>query len=301
MLNHLGDKRIRIRLLAIADGEPCFAPVEERERAFAGYVRNVVMVLDKSPLGRLLVRSAMLHHVSVGLDPLLEPQASIFYPAINHFDLGYQPDFVQKTEKGLSRYLASFLHALRRLWHFHSGRGPDFSLKPEDFLKLSRCEEADVVAMAHLAAWELRSAGMPFLWRYFLSDDDGDIAVVFERAVSENPQNQFNGLALKTAFNQWFAEKERISVCDHFALEMLDAALVQRPLQRNMGVCPLRHHAIEGIGVTPNGLNYLAGAQLSGPWYEGPDDDFNRVHLQHIQEDMKRLHDEADALPPNRW
>lgn len=300
MLRNFSDKRIRIRLLAIADGEPCLASVEERERAFASYVRNVIMVLDRSPLGRLLVRSAMLHHVSVGLDPLLEPDSSIFYPTVNHFDLGYQPALVQKTEKGLSRYLTSFLHALRRSWHYHSGRGPDFSLKPEDFLKLSRCEEADVVAAAHLAAWELRSAGVPFLWRHFLSDADGDIAVVFEHCVADNPQNQFNGIALKAAFNQWFAEKERIAACDHFALEMLDAALVQRPLQRGLGSETLRQTAIEGIGVMPNGLNYLAGSQLSGPWYEGLDDEFNRIHLQHIQEDMRHLPGAADIERQNR-
>lgn len=289
MLGHFSDKRIRIGLLSIADGEPDFAPSQERERAFAGYVRNLVMVLDKSPLGRLLVRSAMLHNVSVGLDPLLEAQASIFYSAANHFDLGYQPALVQKSEKGLSRYLASFLHALRRSWHFHNGRGPDFSLKVEDFLKLSRCEEADVVAVAHLAAWELRSAGMPFLWRHLLSDEDGDIAVVFERSAMENPQNQFNGVSMRAAFKQWFAEKERISACDHFALEMMDAALVQRPLLRGIGSTVLRGHVVESVGLMPSGMNYLAGVQLTGSWYEAVDDEFNLMHLQHIQEDIRRL------------
>lgn len=300
MLGHFSEKRIRIGLFSVADSEPDFVMWQEKERAFAGYVRNLVMVLDKSPLGRLLVRSAMLHNVSVGLDPLLEPQASIFYPAANHFDLGYQPALVQKSEKGLSRYLASFLHALRRSWHFHNGRGPDFSLNVADFLKLSRFEEADVVSVAHLAAWELRSAGMPFLWRHLLTDEDGDIAVVFERCAMEHPQNQFNGEALRAAFKQWFAEKERISACDHFALEMMDAALVQRPLPRELGSATLRGHVVESVGLMPSGLNYLAGVHLTGPWYEAVEDEFNRMHLLHIQEDIRRLTGGEAVVPQSK-
>lgn len=296
MLGHFSEKRIRVRLFTIADGEPCFAPAEEKERAFADCVRSLVRILEQSPLGRMLVRSAMLHHVSVGLDPLLEPQASLFYPSVNHFDLGYQPDLLQKTEKGISRYLASFAGALRRAWHFHGGRGPDVALKPEDFLKLCRCEEADVEAVTHLVAWELRSAGAGFLWRHLLSGQNGDIAVVFARAAEENPRNQFNGVALKAAFNQWFAEKERINACDHLALETMDMALIRRPRPAALGTETLRRGMIEGIGVMPNGLNYLAGCLFAGGWYDGLHDDFNRVHLRHIQEDICRLLDGQDIL-----
>ena len=47
------------------------------------------------------MRFAILSDVTVGLDPLLEPHASYFYPNQNHFDLGYQPELLQKTEKGI--------------------------------------------------------------------------------------------------------------------------------------------------------------------------------------------------------
>lgn len=277
-------RRMRIRLFAIADGEPYLAPVEESERAFIGYIRNLVKILEQSPLGRMLVRSAMLHHVSVGLDPLLEPNAAYFYPAQNHFDLGYQPDMLQKTEKGVSRYLVSFIGGLRRAWHHHGGRGPDTALKPEDFLKLCRCEEADIAAITHMVAWELRSAGASFLWRHLLSGPDGDIAIVFERAAEEKP-HLFDGTVLKAAFNQWFAEKERIGACDHYALEVIDMALVQ---QLPVGTSGLKKGAVEGIGILPNGHNYLKGCLFTSDWYSGLDDEFNRMHLRHIQQDLAR-------------
>jgi len=282
-------RRIRIRLFAIADGEPYFAPVEARERAFAGYIRNLVRILEQSPLGRALVHSAVMHHVSVGLDPMLEPQASFFYPAQNHFDLGYQPDLLQKTEKGISRYLVSFVGALRRAWHYHGGRGPNTDLKPEDFLKLCRCEEADIAAVTHLVAWELRSAGASFLWRHLLSGPDGDVSVVFERAIDENPQGQFGGEALKAAFNQWFAERERLNIRDHLALEFMDMALVQAGGAGRVGTVSLKRNAIQNLGIMPGGKNYLSGCLFAGDWYDRLDDEINRMHLLHIQRDISRL------------
>lgn len=287
--------RIRVRLFTIADGEPYLAPAAERERAFVGYVRNLLRILEQSPMGRRLVRSAILHHVSVGQDPMLEPHASFFYPLQNHFDLGYQPDLLQKTEKGISRYLVSFIGGLRRAWHHHGGRGPDTALRPEDFIRLCRCEEADVAAITHLVAWELRSAGASFLWRHLLSGQDGDISVVFERIAQENPGSAFDGVALKAAFDQWFAEKERLSASDHAALEVVDMALVQQDAARRVGVSPLRRGAMEGIGILPDGRNYLAGCLFTSEWYGRLDDEFNAMHLKHIQQDIRYLSENSGA------
>lgn len=292
-------RRIRVRLFAIADGEPYLAPVEERERAFVGYIRNLIRILEQSPTGRMLVRSAMLYHVSVGQDPMLEPHASFFYPTQNHFDLGYQPDPLQKTEKGVSRYLVSFIAGLRRSWHHHGGRSPDATLRPEDFVRLCRCEEADVCAITHLIAWELRSSGASFLWRHLLSGPDGDISVVFERIAQENPRSQFDGAALKAAFDQWFAESERLGASDHNALEIMDMALMQQSGCRSIGTGALRRGAMESIGILPNGTNYLSGCLFTSDWYARIDDAFNCMHLKHIQQDISALqHGAALTRPP---
>lgn len=293
MLEGLGDRRIRFRLASLSDRDLNFAPVETRGLAFAGYVRNLLKILDHSPLGRTLVRFAMLSEVTVGLDPLLEPHASYFYPGQNHFDLGYQPELLQKTEKGISRYLVSFIAGLRRVWHHRTGNGPDVALKPQDFLRLSRCAEADVEAITHLIAWELRSGGAAFLWRHLLSGPNGDISVVFERAMLEGPPRQFDGGALKAGFDQWFAGQERVNACDHFALEVLDMALIQQPAA--LGLMPLKAGRAAGVGLLPNGQNYLEGALFTGNWYDGPKDEFNAVHLRHIEQDIAHLLEKAHS------
>jgi hypothetical protein len=281
------NRRIRLRLGALTEREPALAPVEHRARLFAATVRSLMLILDRSPAGRALTRFATLHDVSVGLDPLLEPHACYFYPAQNHFDLGYQPDLLQQTEKGVSRYLVSFAGGLRRAWHHHGGRGADVSLRPEDFLLLARCAEADIGAVTHLIAWELRLCGLSFLWRHLLSGPDGDMTVVFERAIAEHPPWQFDGRALKAAFDQWFAERERTGTCDHAALEAIDLALIQH--QGAIGVSNLRREYLQNLGLLPNGSNYLRGCLFSGAWYEGPNDDFNLAHLRHIEQDIQQL------------
>lgn len=294
MLEGLGDRRIRFRLASLSDRDLVFAPVEQRAMLFAGYIRNLLKILDHSPLGRMLVRFAVLSDVTVGLDPLLEPHASYYYPNQNHFDLGYQPDLLQKSEKGISRYLISFVAGLRRVWHQRTGNGPDVSLRPHDFLRLSRCAEADIEAITHLIAWELRSGGASFLWRYLLSGPNGDISVVFERAIQEGPPRKLDHSALKSGFDQWFAGRERVNACDHFALEVLDMALIQQPTL--VGLTALRPGRAAGLGLLPNGQNYLSGALFMGGWYDGPNDDFNAVHLRHIEQDISELLEKAHNI-----
>ena len=51
MLEGLGDRRIRFRLASLSDRDLNFAPVEHRALAFAGYIRNLLKILDHSPLG----------------------------------------------------------------------------------------------------------------------------------------------------------------------------------------------------------------------------------------------------------
>ncbi|MEZ0226208.1 MAG: DUF6782 family putative metallopeptidase [Alphaproteobacteria bacterium] len=287
MLEGLGDRRIRFRLASLTDRDLNFAPVERRATEFAGYIRTLLKILDHSPLGRTLVRFAALHDVTVGLDPLLEPHASYFYPNQNHFDLGYQPELLHRSEKGISRYLVSFVAGLRRVWHHRTGNGPDVSLRPQDFLRLCRCAEADIEAVTHLIAWELRSGGATFLWRHLLSGPNGDISVVFERAIHEGPPRQFDAVALKCAFDQWFAERERANACDHFALEVMDMALVQQASV--VGLSPLRPGRAAGLGMLPSGQNYLEGFLFTGAWYDVPEDDFNAAHLRHIEQDIIQL------------
>lgn len=301
-------KRTTLRLaLAAGDDaaqeETCL-PLTRAQTLFLEQLRALTAVLEKSPLGRSVLRHAVKCDVTVGIDPLLEPQGCFFYPAQNRIDLGHQPRAVQATEKGMSRYLASFICGLRRVWHLHQGAEPDTRLMPAAFMRQSRFAQADAAAVAHLVAWELRSAGAAFFWRYLLSGQDGDISVMFERAVLESPYHQFDGVALRAAFNQWFADAERLAACDHAALEAMDRAVLgflELPAaQRKMRAMPGRKHlprqTAHAIGQLPNGANYLSECPFDSAWYGRMEDDINRMHLLHVKRDITQAIDNNNYI-----
>lgn len=289
MYEGLHRKRIVLNLCDLQQGQIQIPKVEHDKLAFAGYIRNLTKIIDASPTARAMLRDAINNGVSVGLDPLLEPSSSFFYEQQNHFDLGFQPDLLQRTEKGISRYLVSFIAGLRRAWHYHRDFTPSVFLKPVDFLEHIRVLEADVEAVTHLIAWELRGSGAAFFWRYLLSSANGDISVVFERAAMEDPHNAFNGTAILAAFNQWYAERERMNAADHFALEMIDLALISALDKRNFGGRSLSRSDLYRVGQLPSGKNYLDGCPFNSLWYQGLDDDINRMHLRHIELDIEQL------------
>lgn len=296
MFEQAADRKIKFRLITLSDQQPVSPSIEKTQRAFVSYIQSLMLILDHSPTGRALLHTAMLHRVSVGIDPLLEPSSSFFYPAQNHFDFGYQPEILQKTEKGQGRYLVCFIGGLRRAWHHLHGHDADISLKPGDFLTQFRCEEADIEAIIQLIGWELRAAGHTFLWRHLLSGQNSDMAMVFERVVTEDPNTQFDGRALKAAFNQWFAERERTNVCDRRGLDIIDIALLQQSLHHQMASRFLKRDQMQLIGALPDGGNYLSGCHFTSGWYDGLDDEFNRLHLKSIEQDMMQLFEKQEEF-----
>jgi len=297
MFERCGEERIRFRLQSLLDVEksvalPRAAPsgVHHSLRdEFESYLRSLTLILDQSMTGRCLLKTAVVQDVSVGLDPLLESQSSFYYPQQNHLDLGYQPSSLQRTEKGISRYLSAFAAGLRRIWHYQRGAAPDLSLMPQDFLRYCRVEEADVEAVTHMIAWELRGAGPGFFWRHMLADANGDIAMAFARTASTHPRHQFDGTALRAAFLQWFTVPERVDVCDHLALERMDMALLDRHNAGLIGRRRLDRDRLTLLGHLPVGQNYLAGMRFRSPVMRRPCDPFNRTHLKHIQRDIAYL------------
>lgn len=286
MFERCAEERIRFRLQDLSDGIPDIVSRDPLKDSFAAYLRSLILILDQSPTGRSLLRTAIAQDITVGLDPLLEAQASFFYPQQQRLDLGYQTSSLQKTEKGISRYLASFTGGLRRIWHFHRGVAPDVSLLPQDFIRYSRVEEADVESVSHLVAWELRGAGPCFFWRHMLAGPHGDIALAFARTASAHPRHQFDGTALRAGFLQWFTVGERVDACDHLALEIMDMSLLDRRPETAIGRYKLNRDDLALLGSLPNGQNYLAGMRFRNPVIRRPCDPFNRTHLKHIQRDI---------------
>lgn len=259
---------------------------------FTRSLAEIIGHLDASPLGRALLAQAADDGVTIGQDLLLPAADGYFYAERGHIDLGRQEAALQMTEKGLAQYAAALITALRRAGHDVAGHTPGTHLRPRDFADHDRLLAADAEAVLHQAAWELRGAGHTYLWRALLAGDDGDIATVFEESVREDSQSQFNGSALKAAFNQWFACRARIARADHRALERLDAALLRchgQAAAARFAAEPLNREGLECIGLLPDGRNYLASCIFTCAWYAGFDDDANRRHLAHIEQEIIQL------------
>lgn len=259
---------------------------------FTRSLGEIISQLDASPLARSLLARAAEDGVTIGQDPLLAAGHSYYYPQQAHIDLGRQDVALQMTEKGLAQYMSGFITALRRHWHEQAGHAPSTSLRPADYADHYRLMAADGDAVLQHAAWELRGHGHTYLWRAMIAADDGDITLAFEDAVRADAQSQFNGRALKAAFNQWFALRERICRADHQALEMLDAALVRchdTAAQKHFATLPLDRAALAHLGLLPDGGMYLDGCVFTSSWYAGFDDDFTRRHLQHIEVEVSQL------------
>lgn len=260
------------------------------EHRFFAALCRLVSGTGKSPTGQALLRAALLSDLSVGLDPLLEPQTSFYYPSQKRLDLGYQPELLQDTEKGASQYLASFTGGLRRVWQQSRALVPDVSLKPEHFLHYCRAYEADICALTHLVAWELRAAGACFFWRHLLAGPDADIAAAFSRTAGAHPRHQFDGTALRAAFLQWFQVTERVDASDHFALETMDMALLDaRRSHMRIGRQTLDVRRLSLIGALPQGGNYLSGMRFRSPHMRRACDPFNHTHMRHIEHDIEHL------------
>lgn len=293
MFERLSGKPVRLQLDCL-QYSALDAAASPALKAFSVYVRNVMKILEQSPCGSALLGRAKSSGLSVGLDPLLEPNNCFFYAEQNHFDLGFQPDLLQKTQKGVSRYLACFTGGLRRSWHCTGGfQKTVWRQKPEDALRAYRCMEADAEAAVFLVAWELRAVGAGFFWRYLLSGDNGDIGVVFERIAAEGPEHQFNGRALRAAFDQWFADRTRVAAADRQALEIIDMALVRGRGER-LPLSGFKGEDLQVLGTLPGGKNYLSGCLFTGSRYDGLDDPFNQIHLQHICRDIAQSLEKND-------
>jgi len=260
---------------------------------------NVVSILKQSPAAAQLMRLAGFHKTSSGFDAMLDAGTGYFYPRLNHFDVGYQQPWVHKTEKGLCRTLAAFTANLRRAWQHNLGCGADRNLAPEHFLMQHRCEEADTQAALHHVAWELKVAGAQFLWRHLSSGSNGDIAVVYARAAEEDAQASHDGRALRAAFDQWFAERERLNACDAQALEILDLALLETPFAP-APARPLQRLQMQALGLMPGGYNYLAGCLFAGPWYETRPETAVLERMQDIEQDRTRLIALAEKQPQHK-
>ncbi len=256
-------------------------------------IADGVAVLAHSPQARALLACAIDDAVTLGHAPLLPAGSGHYDPAHAHLGLGRCADTLCHSEKGMSLILTALVTTLRRHWHHSHAHAPDMCLRPADYATHARMLTADCLAMLHLVAWELRGAGHGYLWRALVAGDTADMAEAFEAAISADAQAQFDGRAIRAAFTQWFACRDRMNAADLDSLELYDAGLVRsqgRNAVQRVASRPLDRAQLQHLGLMADGQSYLEGCVFTNPWFDGFDSEESCAILRQIEAEVRQIH-----------
>lgn len=209
---------------------------------------------------------------------------------LDHF--GLAPMALGRSAYFRNALVTMLARALRDITHEENYGPLEMTFGPEDLLMIERVRAADCDAVTIMVAWELRGAGFGDVWRHLLGAPEGDMALIFTRALERDPTAMFDGAALAYAFRQWYADDSRVDGCDHQVLESLDVLLLddEAPHAHPFGETRLTAAMIEELGTLPDGTPYLAGmgaAILKDPFYAGLNDPINQTHLFHLMYDLE--------------
>lgn len=256
---------------------------------------TVVAIVRHSPVARQLLHFASVRGWALGVTNLNNSGFFMDTAArtlmLDHFALA--PAALGRSAFFRNALLTTLLRALREIEHAERYGDFDAAFGPEDVLMLERVRAADCDSVAILAGWELRAAGFADIWRHLLGSQEGDMGMVFTRALERDPTALFDGTALAHAFRQWYADDGRINGCDHQTLEALDDLLLgaaEDACANPFGASRLTAEMLEEIGTLPDGTPYLDGmgpSILRDPFYAGLGDPINQTHLFHLMYDLE--------------
>lgn len=211
---------------------------------------------------------------------------------LDHFALA--PAALGRSAYFRNALLTTFVRALRDIAHEENFGPFEAVFGPEDVLMLERVRAADCDTVTVMACWELRGAGFTDVWRHLLGAQEGDMAMIFTRALERDPTALFDGAALAYAFRQWYADEARVDGCDHQTLESLDDLLLAdaegERTHSPFGQTRLTAAMLEEIGTLPDGTCYLLGLGetiLKDPFFAGLNDPINQTHFFHLIYDLE--------------
>jgi len=246
----------------------------------------------ESPTARLLLKEAQTEGWSVELDDLAQAGYAIDDQSrriiLDHF--GYTANALGRSSYFRNALFVHFIKALREVWHERHGHNFDETHRADCILLLERARAADCQTVAILCGWELRGAGYADLWRSILGSDEGDMAMIFTRAIEKDPAGFYDGSVLTRTFCQWYGDEGRVASCDHVTLERLDEIVTLADGAEAFGSKPVRGHDIEKLSALPAGRPYLSGMGpniCTDPYFVALDDPINESHLFQIVYDSK--------------
>lgn len=192
----------------------------------------------------------------------------------------------------------NLIRGLRDIWH-EARIGDIYEiLNPEHIIKIERFRCADIEAVSAHLIWQLRNDGFSELWRQYMTDQDGDIALSYMSEAENQPDSMTRGKAIRQGFRQWFTDSGRVNAADHDALELMDTMCEERKSKKPFGRQVLNAEQLAGLMALPSSMRYLGEIQdelLSDAFYSGVVDDINQAHLHHILADMEG-HERAGVM-----
>jgi len=254
-------------------------------------VQWICALAGESPTARLLLKLAMTTGWTVQFSDLggsgFMLDASKRALILDHF--GFMAGAIGRSSYFRNAMFLSFVRGLRALWQVQKDPQDSFPMyRPDSILMKKRVEEADSVAVSILIAWELRGEGHADVWRNLLGSDDGDMAMVFTRAMEKDPGGFYDGSILARTFCQWYADPVRVATRDSLTLQAMDGYLRQGKGQ--FGDAPLTEKMVDALSILPGGRSYLQGMGetiIRDPFFVCMNDEINESHLFQIVYDSR--------------
>lgn len=243
----------------------------------------------ESPVARMLLKTAQDDGATIVLADLggdgyiIDSETQDI--TLDHF--GFTAGALGRSAHFRNALFLNFIRALRD--RFHACQRYDFesTTRPDAVLMLERARAADIETVAILAGWELRAAGHTDIWRSILGSDEGDMAMIFTRAIEKDPAGFYDGSVLTRTFCQWYGDDARVAQVDAETLEAMDDHLQHGG---RFGADSLKGDAIERMSKLPGMQPYLngMGANIAtDPYFVATHDAINEAHLFQIVYDSK--------------
>ncbi len=252
----------------------------------------VCAMASESPSARILLKEAQREGWTIRLEDLAQDGYAIDEAernlVLDHF--GFTADALGRSSYFRNALFVNFIRALRQIWHEREGHAFDKTHRPEAVLMLERARTADCETIAILVGWELRGAGYTDLWRSILGSEEGDMAMIFTRAIEKDPAGFYDGSVLTRTFCQWYGDAARVASQDHAALERMDAMMQEAQGAEVFGKSAQLPMHIEEMSILPGGRAYLMGMGANicaDPYFVSMNDPINESHLFQIVYDSK--------------
>lgn len=241
----------------------------------------------ESPSARILLKEAQIEQWAIRLENLSHSGYAIDDDGhciiLDHF--GFTAHALGRSVYFRNALFVHFVKALRQLWHEREARAVEKKYRPDAILMLERARAADCDVMAILSGWELRGAGHTDIWRSILGSEEGDMAMIFTRAIEKDPAGFYDGSVLTRTFCQWYGDEARVAMTDHATLERMDEWLEDAQGASVFGTDMLSRQIIEDLSRLPGGRAYLEGMGdnvRTDPYFVSMNDTVNESHLFQI-------------------